>query len=90
MTIHIEPDSFYELNGYDLIRELTVETPAGEILIVKMPAGIQDGQKLRLKGKGMPRRNNTNGDMYVRIRIDIPRYINEKQKALWEELAKLG
>ena len=69
MTIHIEPDSFYELNGYDLIRELTVETPAGEILIVKMPAGIKDGQMLRLGGKGMPKRDGTNGDLFLRVII---------------------
>lgn len=102
VNIHIAENNKFMIDGYDLIREIhvpvydavlgkdiTVETLNGE-LTVKMPAGIQDGQKLRLKGKGMPKRNNTNGDMYVRIRIDIPRYINEKQKALWEELAELG
>ncbi|MBQ3395606.1 MAG: DnaJ domain-containing protein [Synergistaceae bacterium] len=102
VNIHIAENKKFMIDGYDLIREIhvpvydavlgkdiTVETLNGE-LTVKMPAGIQDGQKLRLKGKGMPKRNNSNGDMYVRIRVDIPRYVNDKQKALWEELAKLG
>ena len=102
VNIHIAEHKTFMTDGYDLIREfhvpvydavlgkdITVETLDGE-LTVKMPAGIQDGQKLRLKGKGMPKRNGTNGDMYVRIRVDIPRYVNEKQKALWEELSKLG
>ena len=100
LTIHISPDSVYELNGYDLTREvkvpvydavlgkdLTVETLAGEVS-VKMPPGIQDGQKLRLRGKGMPKRDGTNGDLFVRVRIEIPRHINAKQKELWQKIAE--
>ena len=102
VNIHISEDKAFMIDGYDLTREvhvpvydavlgkdIHVQTLNGEVA-VKMPAGIQDGQKLRLKGKGMPKRDGTNGDMYVRIRIDIPRYVNDKQKALWEELSKLG
>ena len=57
---------------------------------VKMPPGIQDGQKLRLRGKGLPKRDGTNGDLYVRIRVELPRHLNSKQNELWQELAKLG
>jgi curved DNA-binding protein len=102
VNIHISEHKAFMIDGYDLTREIhvpvydavlgkdiSVPTLNGEVT-VKMPAGIQDGQKLRLKGKGMPKRDGTNGDMYVRIRIDIPKYVNEKQKALWEELSKLG
>ena len=102
LTIHISPDSVYELNGYDLTREvkvpvydavlgkdLTVETLAGEVS-VKMPPGIQDGQKLRLRGKGMPKRDGTNGDFFVRVRIEIPRHLNAKQKELWQKIAQEG
>lgn len=102
LTIHIAPDSVYELNGYDLTREvkvpvydavlgkkLAVETLAGEV-DVTMPPGIQDGQKLRLRGKGMPKRDGTNGDFFVRVRIEIPRHLSEKQKELWQKLAQEG
>ena len=102
VNIHIAQHNTFMIDGYDLTRELHVpvydavlgkdihvETLNGEVT-VKMPAGIQDGQKLRLKGKGMPKRDGTNGDMYVRIRIDIPKYLNDKQRALWEELSKQG
>jgi curved DNA-binding protein len=102
VNIHIAAHKDFMIDGYDLTREIHVpvydavlgkdihvQTLNGEVT-VKMPTGIQDGQKLRLKGKGMPKRDGTNGDMYVRIRIDIPRYVNDKQKALWEELSKLG
>ena len=102
LTIHISPDPVYELNGYDLTREvkvpvydavlgkdLTVGTLTGEVA-VKMPPGIQDGQKLRLRGKGMPKRDGTNGDLFVRVRIEIPRHLSAKQKELWQKIAQEG
>ncbi|MBR1438965.1 MAG: J domain-containing protein, partial [Synergistaceae bacterium] len=91
-----------EVNGYDLTREikvpvydavlgkdLAVDTLTGSVT-VKMPPGIQDGQKLRLRGKGMPKRDGTNGDLFVRVKIEIPRHLNAKQKDLWQELSRLG
>lgn len=102
VNIHIEPHKIFEVNEYDLIRDvkvpvydavlgkdIPVETLNGSVT-VKMPPGIQDGQKLRLRGKGLPKRDNTNGDLYVRIKIDIPRHLTSAQKKLWEEISKLG
>ena len=102
INIHIAPHKIFEVNQYDLTRDFTVpvwqavlgqdinvETLEGQVTI-KMPPGIQDGQKLRLRGKGMPKRDGTNGDLYVRVRVEIPRHLTSKQKDLWEELAKLG
>ena len=102
VNIHLAPHNIFTVEGQDLTRdvhvavwdavlgkEISVGTLAGSVN-VKMPAGIQDGQKLRLKGKGLPGRNGTDGDMYVRIRIDIPKKLNSKQNELWQELARLG
>lgn len=102
VNVHIAKHNIFSIEGYNLIcevhvpvydavlgKDIHVQTLNGEVT-VNMPSGIQDGQKLRLKGKGMPKRDGTNGDMYIRIRIDIPKYVNEQQKALWEELSKLG
>ena len=102
INIHIEPHKIFEVNQYDLTRDFTVpvwqavlgqdinvETLEGQVTI-KMPPGIQDGQKLRLRGKGMPKRDGTNGDLYVRVRVEIPRHLTSKQKDLWQEIAKLG
>ena len=102
VNIHLEPNSIFQVDDYDLTREVKVpvynavlgkdihvETLDGSVT-VKMPPGIQDGQKLRLRGKGMPKRDGTNGDMFVKIKIEIPRHLSTKQKELWEEIAKLG
>ena len=69
--------------------DIHVETLDGSVS-VKMPAGIQDGQKLRLRGKGLPKRDGTNGDMYVRVRVELPKKLTVQQKKLWQELAELG
>ena len=102
VNIHIKQDKIFEISDYDLTRELrvetwdavlgrdiSVETLTGNVT-VKMPPGIQDGQKLRLRGKGLPKRDGTNGDMYVKIKINIPRHLDSKQKELWQELANLS
>ncbi len=102
VNIHIKQDKNFEISGHDLTREIkvetwdavlgrdiSVETLTGNVT-VKMPPGIQDGQKLRLRGKGLPKRDGTNGDMYVKIKINIPRHLDSKQKELWQELAKLS
>jgi curved DNA-binding protein len=58
---------------------------------MRLPAGTQNGQKLRLKGKGLPKRaENEAGDLYVKIEITIPQNISDKEKLLWEELAKIS
>ena len=103
ITIHILPDSKYECSGNDLTEKLTVapweavigssilvETPTGDVRM-KLPAGTQNGQKLRLKGKGLPKRAaNEAGDLYVIIEIVVPQKITDREKALWEELARLS
>lgn len=102
VNIHLAPHKDFEVSGYDLTREVKVPvydavlgrdirvgTLSGEVT-VKMPPGIQDGQKLRLRNKGMPKRDGTSGDMYVRVRVEIPGHINAQQKALWEKLSELG
>ena len=102
VNIHIAPHKVFEVSGNDLTRDVKVsvcdavlgkdihvDTLEGSVT-VKMPPGIQDGQKLRLRGKGLPKRDGTNGDMFVRVRVEIPRHITPKQKELWEELSKLS
>ena len=58
---------------------------------MKLPPLIQSGQKLRLKGKGLPKRSEgENGDMFVKVEIAIPKSLTEQQKKLWEQLAELN
>ena len=62
--------------------KLTVPTPYGAVNL-NVPAGVKSGQKLRLKGKGMPvLRKNINGDLYVVINIKAPEKLSDNVKDL--------
>lgn len=55
---------------------------------LKIPTGTQSGQKLRLRGQGLPLREGGRGDLYAVAQIEMPHHISEKEHKLWEELAK--
>ncbi len=55
---------------------------------VKIPPGTKSGQKLRLRGKGVPRPNGTRGDMYVEVKIVPPDITDVKVRELLKELSK--
>jgi DnaJ-class molecular chaperone len=54
---------------------------------LKIPAGSQPGQRFRLKGRGMPQAGGGRGDLYVTLRVEIPKTLTPKQKELWQALA---
>lgn len=52
--------------------EITLMTPSG-VVQLKIPQGTRSGQKMRLKGKGVPNlKTKTPGDLYVTIRVHVP------------------
>ena len=60
------------------------------IIKLKIPAGIDSGEILRVKGKGVPRRNGGRGDLMIKISVRTPRKISSTAKKLIEELKKEG
>lgn len=57
---------------------------AGEKMKVKIPAGIKDGQRLKLKGKGGSHtRGGARGDLYLTVRIDMPEGYERKDKNIY-------
>ncbi len=69
---------------------LDIPTLEGEKRI-KIPAGIQPGTKIRLKGFGFPQMGkNMRGDLYIKIGVKVPEQLTETQKNLLRELAESG
>ncbi|WP_312265784.1 DnaJ C-terminal domain-containing protein [Neisseria sp.] len=58
---------------------------AGGRLQVNLPANSQHGKSIRLKGKGIPAREP--GDLYLNLRIAVPKAESEADRAAWEALA---
>jgi len=72
-----------------LASEREIRTLDG-IIKLKIPAGIDSGEILRVKGKGVARRNGGRGDLMIKIFVRTPRKISSTAKKLIEELKKEG
>ena len=93
-------DNEYRIEGADLTKEVEItpsqavlgtnkeiETLHGKINI-KIPEKVSSGQSLRLKNLGLPLKNSGYGNLNVKIKIIIPKNLDEKQIKLYKELAK--
>jgi curved DNA-binding protein len=103
LIIDVAEDKRFERRGNDLHTTATVnvftailggeadvETLDGTIKL-NIPAGTQPEQVFRLAGRGMPHVKNQKekGDLYVKLKVQIPRYLSSKQRELLEEAAKI-
>jgi len=102
LVIEVLPDKRFERRGNDLLGEVTVDlytavlggqervpTLTSEVMLT-IPPGTQPGQKIRLTGRGMPDLRNPQsfGDMYVTVKVQLPRQLSAKQRELFEQLRK--
>jgi len=65
---------------------ISVPTLSGRVNI-KIPPGTPSGQKLRVRGRGLPLPVGGHGDLIVVTRIEVPQKISEAERKLWEQLA---
>lgn len=73
-------DTHISIGQATLGTSITVETVHGKVEY-SIPAGTQSGTLFRLKGKGVPKVNSSViGDQYVKVIVDIPKNLNDKQK----------
>jgi curved DNA-binding protein len=66
---------------------ISVPTLDGRVNI-KIPPGTQNGQKLRVRERGLPRRGGSPGDLIVVARVEVPGQVTEAERKLWEQLAR--
>ena len=102
LKVKLEPHQRFRVAGHDLEVELpvapweaalgaTVEVPIIDGTVkLKIPPGTQSGQKLRLRGKGLPRKGDDQGDLFARVKIVVPKDLSPREKELFSEMAKLS
>jgi curved DNA-binding protein len=67
--------------------EVAVPTLTGKINL-KVPAGSQNGQRMRAKGHGLLNKAGQRGFLYVQLKAVMPPAGDDDVKALWQELAQ--
>jgi len=100
LNLQVQNQPGFTLQGDDLHTSATVDlytavlggsvkvkTMNGDVMLT-IPPGTQPGQKIRLAGKGMPplRKANPAGDLYVTLKVTLPRNLTPEQRALFEQL----
>jgi len=77
-----------ELAPWEAVLGATVPVPTLEgSVLVKVPAGFQQGQKLRVRGKGLPAGSTKRGDLYVEASVQVPSHLSKEDELLWKQLA---
>ncbi|PTR01040.1 curved DNA-binding protein [Mucilaginibacter yixingensis] len=71
--------------------DITAETLTGKVKLKVQPE-TQNGTKVKLKGKGLPvyKHEGQHGDLYLTYDVQLPTKLTDKQKELFEHLAKLN
>ena len=100
LEVRLKPHPLYQVEGKDVFLSLPV-TPweaalgarvkvptLGGMVDLNIPAGARSGQKLRLKGRGLPVPGDTPGDQYAVLQIVTPPADSETKKALYEKMAR--
>lgn len=102
VEIRVEEDPVFHRDGSDLWAtlclsvvdaalgtEITVPSLDGEVKVV-IPPGSQPGEKIRLRGKGLPHpRSRGRGDLYLLLDLEVPRDLTPEQRRLLEEFRRL-
>jgi DnaJ-class molecular chaperone len=100
--VHVTPHEVLKKNGAHLIQELEISITEAVLgtkkeiktiekdLKIKIPAGSNTGDVLRIKGEGVKVSEHRRGDMLVALKVNVPKKVSGKVKKLLEELNKEG
>ncbi len=96
LEVHMKPNRLFQLDGRDVTLTLPItpwESALGATVTVptlgggvdmRIPPNSQSGQKLRLRGRGLP--GQTPGDQYIQLKVVVPPANTPEAKAVFEEM----
>jgi len=104
VVVQVKSDERFERDGIDLVHPLHVSFPQAALgakvevpslksgepsTPLKVPAGVQPGETLVIRGQGVPRLDGRGrGDLVCVVHVDVPKELSPKARELIEELAK--
>jgi DnaJ-class molecular chaperone len=101
VRVHVRPHPYFRREGQDVVVEVPISLAEAVLgakvdvpsidgtVTVTIPPGTSSGQRLRLRGRGLPTRGREDrGDQYVEVKIVVPRVVDERSRELLEEFAR--
>ncbi len=100
LRIRLVPHPLFDVEGHNLLvvvplapweavlgAKIEVPTLSGSLRLT-IPANSQNGQRLRIKGKGLPDKKGNNGDLYAVINVVVPPSSDADATTLWKKIAE--
>ncbi|MGB9636429.1 MAG: molecular chaperone DnaJ [Thermoplasmata archaeon] len=101
VVVAVRPHPLFQRNGNDLYHEISISIPQAVLgdtlevptltgkIAVEIPPGTDHGTVIRIPGKGMPDwKTGRFGDLYIKVKIFVPKKLTSRQRELFTELAK--
>ena len=101
LRVRLRPGGELQVEGDDLVATIDVPAPVAVVggtarvqtaegpVTLRIAPGTQAGTVLRVKERGLARRDGTRGDLRARVRLVVPEHPTPEQKRLYEELSRL-
>ena len=102
LVIDIKPHAFFQFEGENLVcevpispieailgGEIPIPTPDGHVMM-KIPAGVDSGQSLRLRGKGWSDPDGKRGNQIVKLKIVTPNELDPQEREFYEKIQQLS
>ena len=103
ITVRVEPHAFFQRDGDNIVIQVPITVAEASLgakievptidgrALLKIPMGTQNGQKFRLREKGVfNARKSIRGDQIVEVLVQAPKARDERTKELLRELASLN
>lgn len=101
LRVKLQKHPDFRVEGSDVFHDL--ELPAAKAVLgcearvptldgtakLRIPPGAQSGHRFRFAGKGLPDKVGGRGDFYVVLDPQLPQSVSDKERELWEQLARL-
>lgn len=100
VTVHVTPHKVFGRKGDNVTitvpvtfseaalgSEISVPTPEGGSVTLKVPAGTANGRTFRVRGKGFARKGDTRGDLLVTVEVAVPQKLSSDARKALEEYA---
>lgn len=104
IVLHVKNSKEFQREGFDIYTTLNISVPQAVIgdnveiktihgtSILTIPKGVQNGERLTLKGEGVPYlgSDSQRGNHYVTIRVEVPKKLTPAEEKLYKELFVLS